>query len=157
LGAQLVQRTPARDIAELLQPSRQPVALALELLEAEQSRAAEGFLAPQGGGAGRNVGEAARDDLRQLTLQARDLPAQGAPGRRLVERLDGQSRRCAAIDRQLLGLAHVPTPPACAPDAGILPAPQALRVGFRRRLHGSRANAHRACSEARQLHSASSA
>jgi len=40
-----VQRAPASQAAEVLQPSREPVALALELLEAEQPRAAEDLFA----------------------------------------------------------------------------------------------------------------
>jgi hypothetical protein len=40
-----VQRAPASDAAEVLQPRSEPVALALELLEAEQARAAEVLLA----------------------------------------------------------------------------------------------------------------
>jgi len=71
-----VQRTPASYPAEILQPSREPVALALELLEAEQPRPAEKLLARQARGSGRDVREAGGDDLRELTLQARDLPAQ---------------------------------------------------------------------------------
>jgi hypothetical protein len=40
-----VQRAPASDSAEILQPSGKPVALALELLEAEQPWPAEMLLA----------------------------------------------------------------------------------------------------------------
>jgi hypothetical protein len=76
-----VQRAPASDTAKILQPSREPVALALELLEAEQPRAAEMLLARQTRGAGRDVRKAGRDDLRELTLQARDLRAQRASSR----------------------------------------------------------------------------
>jgi hypothetical protein len=39
-----VQRAPASHTPEILQPSREPVALALELLEAEQPRSAEMLL-----------------------------------------------------------------------------------------------------------------
>jgi hypothetical protein len=65
-----VQRAPASNAAEILQPSREPVALALELLEAEQPRPAEELLARQPRGAGRDVRKAGGDDLRELTLQA---------------------------------------------------------------------------------------
>jgi hypothetical protein len=65
-----VQRAPASDDAEILQPSGEPVALALELLEAEQPRPAEDLLAGRVRGAGRDVRKAGGDDLRELTLQA---------------------------------------------------------------------------------------
>jgi hypothetical protein len=39
-----VQRALASHTAEILQPSREPIALALELLEAEQPRSAEMLL-----------------------------------------------------------------------------------------------------------------
>jgi hypothetical protein len=58
-----VQRAPAGDTAEILQSSREPVALALELLEAEQPRPAENLLARQARGAGRDVRKAGGDDL----------------------------------------------------------------------------------------------
>jgi hypothetical protein len=70
-----VQRSGASDTAEILQPSREPVALALELLEAEQPRPAEKLLARQARGASWDVRKAGGDNLRELTLQARDLPA----------------------------------------------------------------------------------
>ncbi len=71
-----MQRAPASYTSEILQPSREPVALALELLEAEQPRPAENLLARHARGADRDVRKAGGDDLRELTLQARDLPAQ---------------------------------------------------------------------------------
>jgi len=63
VGAQLVQRAPASDTAKILQPSREPVALALELLEAEQPRSAEMLLACQARGADRDVRKAGGNDL----------------------------------------------------------------------------------------------
>jgi hypothetical protein len=54
------------------------------------------------------VREGARDDLRELALEPGDLHAQRDPRGVLVDPLDG---RCIALDRQLLGLAHDPTPP----------------------------------------------
>jgi hypothetical protein len=99
----------AGDAAHVLQARGQAVALALELLEREQRWSAEGALAPDPRGGGRDVREAGGDDLGELALQARDLRAQRAPRRRLVEPLDRRKRRrgrSTAIDRQLLGLAH---------------------------------------------------
>jgi hypothetical protein len=99
----------AGDGAHVLQAHGQPVALALELLEREQPRPAEGLLARHLRGRRRDVREAGCDDLGELALQARDLLSQRAPRRGLVEPLDGRDGRhggCAAVDRQLLGLAH---------------------------------------------------
>jgi hypothetical protein len=109
VGAQLVQRAPTGHAAQVLHARGEPVALALELLEAEQPRAAEGFLARQARGTDRDVRKAGGDDLRELALQARDLLAQRSAGSRLVERLDSRrDGRCASLHRQLLGLAHAP-------------------------------------------------
>jgi hypothetical protein len=58
-----VQRAPASDAAEVLQPRGEPVALALELLEAEQPRATEALLARQARGSGRDVRKAGGHDL----------------------------------------------------------------------------------------------
>jgi hypothetical protein len=104
-----VNGTLARDRTHVLQPHGQPVALALELSEREQARSAEGLLARQPRGRGGDVREAGSDDLRELALQARDLLSQRAPRGGLVELLDRWSawrERHAAVDRQLLGLAH---------------------------------------------------
>jgi hypothetical protein len=88
--------------AHVLQPSRERVALTLELGEAEQARAADlGLGDPPG--ARRDVRERRGDELRQLALEPRDLPAQRPPRGALVERL---ARRCCAINRQLLEAAH---------------------------------------------------
>jgi hypothetical protein len=78
---QLVQRALECHPPQILQPRGEPVALALELLEAEQARTAEGFLARHARRADRDVREASGDDLRQLTLQARDLTAQRTSSR----------------------------------------------------------------------------
>jgi hypothetical protein len=95
--------------ANVLQAHGQAVALALELGEREQARSAEGLLARHPRGGCGNVREAGGDDLRELALQTRDLVAQRASRGRLVEPLDRRSarrERRAAVDRQLLGLAH---------------------------------------------------
>lgn len=108
MGAQLVQRASTGHAVQILHARGEPVALALELLEAQKAWAAEGFLARQARGADRDVREAGGDDLRELALQARDLRAERSAGGRLVERLEHRRGRCAAFDRQLLGLAHAP-------------------------------------------------
>jgi hypothetical protein len=93
----------AGEPADVLQAPGEPVALALELLEAEQPRPTKDFAARHASGVGRDVREAGCDDLRELTLQSRYLSAQRATCSGLVEVLD--SRR-NAVDRQLLGVAH---------------------------------------------------
>ena len=98
----------AREATNVLHPPGEPVARALELLEAEQARPAERLGAQIARGVGRDVRKAAGDDLRELALEPRDLRSQRTPRGALVERLDG---RCAALDRQLLGLAHATAPP----------------------------------------------
>ena len=103
-----MQRASTGHAAQILHARGEPVALALELLEAQQPRPAKGFLAWQAGDADRDVREAGGDDLRELALQARDLRAKRSAGSRLVERLEHRRGRCAAFDRQLLGLAHAP-------------------------------------------------
>lgn len=96
---------PAGDAAHVLHAHGEPVALALELLEGEQTGPAERFLARHPRGADGDVREAGGDDPRELALQARDLHAQRTARRRLVE-LDRRCGRGAGVDRQLLGLAH---------------------------------------------------
>jgi hypothetical protein len=104
LGAGMRQRT------DLFYAAGKCVSLTLELGEAEQARAAEALAAGVTGGVGGNVREAAGDDLRQLALQSRDLRAQRTSRRQLVDEPDG---RCAAVDRQLLGLAHASDSSSC--------------------------------------------
>lgn len=103
-----MQRASAGHAAQILRARGEPVALALELLQAQQPRAAECFLARQAGGADGDVREAGGDDLRELALETRDLRTQRTTGSGLVERLDSRRGRYAAFDRQLLGLAHAP-------------------------------------------------
>ena len=99
----------ARQPAHVLQASGERVALALELLQAEQARPAEALrpdaeaLGADARGADGDVRERRRDELRELALEPRDLRAQRAPRRALVDSLDG---RGSTIDRQLLELAH---------------------------------------------------
>jgi hypothetical protein len=93
----------AGDPAYVLQAPGEAVALALELLEAEQPWSAKRFVTRHAGGTGRDVRKAGRDDLCELTLQPRHLVAQRATRSGFVEGLDS---RCNAVDRQLLGVAH---------------------------------------------------
>jgi hypothetical protein len=89
VGAQLVQRALAGDPPRVLQTPREPVALALQLREAEQPRAAERVAALRDGEVGGDMRKAGGDDLRKLALELRHLGAQRATCRSLVERLDG--------------------------------------------------------------------
>jgi hypothetical protein len=114
--AALVREACARQRAHVLHAAGERVALALQLREALQARAAEALT---GGVARRidgDVREPRGDDLRQLALQAGDLSAQRPACRLLVDELDA---RCVAIDRQLLGLAHRCDSSSCAgrPDS----------------------------------------
>ncbi len=93
----------AGEPAHVLQAPSEAIALALELLEAEQPRTAERFAVWHASCACRDVRKAGGDDLCQLTLEPRHLSAQRATCSGLVEGLDS---RCDAVDRQLLGLAH---------------------------------------------------
>ncbi len=76
MGLALVLGPLAGQPADVLQASRQPVALALELLEAQQARPAEAL----GRGDARRVGgyvrEGVGDDLRELPLEPGHLAAQ---------------------------------------------------------------------------------
>ncbi len=92
----------------VLQTAGEPVALALELLEAEQARAGKPVVFAHARGTGGDVWEGARDELGKLALEPCDLRAQRDARGALVDPLDS---RCIALNRQLLGLAHDPTPP----------------------------------------------
>lgn len=104
-----------RQRAHVLHAAGERVALALQLREAEQARAAEAL----GRGVARRVGRDVREprghDLRQLALQPCDLCAQRAACRLLVDELDARN---FAIDRQLLGLAHRCDSSSCAGRGG---------------------------------------
>jgi hypothetical protein len=99
---------PVRERAHVLQASCEPVALALELREAQQSRPVESFIGADARGVDGDVRKRRCDRLRDLALELGDLLAQRATSGALVEGLDD---RCAAVDRQLLGVAHASTPP----------------------------------------------
>ncbi len=88
---------------DVLQPSGQRVAAALELLEAEQSRAELRRAVYSARRIDADVREERGDRSRQFTLQARDLRAQRAARGTLVDLLDGLN---ALLGDQLLDLAH---------------------------------------------------
>jgi hypothetical protein len=144
----------ARHAADVLHAPGERVTLSLKLRQAEQARPAKGLAADIARGVGRDVRKAARDEQRQLALQARDLCAQRTPRGALVDRLDG---RCTAVDRQQLGLAHAPTPPRNAGRADSTSAAPAHVTLDERLGEASRAPTQVACSEEPQIHSASSA
>jgi hypothetical protein len=150
----LVLGAPVREHANVLQAPGEPVALALELLEAQQSRSAEGFVGASACRVDRDVRKGGCDRLRELALELGDLRTQRAACGALVEGLDD---RCATVDRQLLGVAHASTPPR---NAGRVDSTSAhacemrlLALAPRR----SRAPLQAASSAARAPHSASSA
>jgi hypothetical protein len=101
--APLVLGALAHQRADVLHAPGERVALPLQLRQAKQARPAERLAAEIARGVGGDVRKAARDEQRQLALQARDLRTQRTTRAALVNGLDG---RCAAVDRQLLGLAH---------------------------------------------------
>jgi hypothetical protein len=103
LRAQLVRGARAAEPTHVLHARREPVALSLELFEAQQARTPERFLSRKPPRADGHVREASRDDLRELALQTCDLGTQRAPGGSLVKRLD-QAR--GTVERQLLSLTH---------------------------------------------------
>jgi hypothetical protein len=83
--AALVRGALARHRADVLNAPGERVALALELREAEQARPTEGLVGEIAPGIGGDVRKAAGDEQGQLALQARDLRAQRAPRRALVD------------------------------------------------------------------------
>jgi hypothetical protein len=89
-----------REATDVLQPTGERVAAALELGEAEQPRTGARF---ELGSVRDRRREERGDRLRQLALQMRDLRTQRASRRVLVELLDGLG---VAVDRQLLELGH---------------------------------------------------
>jgi len=85
--AALVLGAPRGGAAELLQPSRKPVAHALELTEIEQARAAVGLARSDSPGgarherlAGAEIRKGVGEDARDVLLEPRDLCLQRAPG-----------------------------------------------------------------------------
>jgi hypothetical protein len=87
---------------DVLDATREAVALALELLEREQARAAERLRLLDACGVGRDVRKCAGDDPRELALESRHLPAQRAPGSCLVEHPLRREGRSTAIERHLV-------------------------------------------------------
>ncbi len=134
MRAALVLGAHRREPAHVLQPPRERVALALELGEAEQARAADGDPCDSRGADG-DVRERRGDELRQLALEPRDLIAQRTARGALVQRL---AWRCCAIDHHLLVAAHASDSSCRTPDAPILPA--------RTRPNARSADAHRSAS-----------
>lgn len=108
-----------RQRTDLFYAAGKCVSLTIELGEAEQARPAEALAAGVTCGPRGNMREAAGDQVRQLALQARDLCAQRTSRRQLVDEPDG---RRAAVDRQLLGLAHASDSSSCGRTGPILPA-----------------------------------
>lgn len=102
MGAQLVGGAFAGEPPDVLHAAREPVALALELLEAEQTGAAERLRLIDARRVGRDVRERTGDDLRELALESRHLLAQRTPRGGLVERSLRRKGRTTAIERQLL-------------------------------------------------------
>jgi hypothetical protein len=102
MRAQLMRRALARHPADVLHATCEMVALALELLEAEQPRPAGGLELGHASCVDGDVWKRSRDDLRELALEARHLLAQRTTGRRLVGRLLRRQGRDTAVERQLL-------------------------------------------------------
>lgn len=100
--AQLVRGAFASEAADVLHATGQAIALALELLEAEQAWAAERLGLIHARRVGGNVRKAGSDETRKLQLEARNLRAQRAPGCRLIERPLRHEGRGTAVERQLL-------------------------------------------------------
>ncbi|HWD10230.1 MAG TPA: hypothetical protein VG366_00190 [Solirubrobacteraceae bacterium] len=92
----------ASELPDVLHAACEAVALALELLQREQPRAAERVRLLDARRVGRDVRERAGDDLRKLALEPRDLRAQRASRGGLVERPLRRKGRATAIERQLL-------------------------------------------------------
>jgi hypothetical protein len=78
-----------REQAYVLHVPRQPVALALQLLEAQQARTAERLAGGVASRVCRDAREGPGDDLRELALEPRDLTTQGATCGALVGLIDG--------------------------------------------------------------------
>jgi hypothetical protein len=85
--AQLVRGALARHPLDVLHATGKAVALALELLEAEQARPAGGLELGHASRTDGDVRERARDDPRELALEARHLLTQRTTGGRLVGKL----------------------------------------------------------------------
>jgi hypothetical protein len=102
MRAQLMGGAFASEPPDVLHATGEAVALALELLEREQSGAAERLRLLDARRVGRDVRERARDDPRELTLESRHLLAQRTPRGGLVERPLRRKGRTTAIERQLL-------------------------------------------------------
>jgi hypothetical protein len=102
VSAQLVRGTLASKAANVLHAIGQAIALALELLEAEQAWAAERLGPLHARRVCGNVRKAGCDDTREFSLEARDLRAQRTPGCRLIERPLRREGRGTAVERQLL-------------------------------------------------------
>jgi hypothetical protein len=100
--AQLVRGSLASEPADILHATCQAIALALELLEAKQARAAERLGLVHARCVGWNVRKAGGDETRKLQLETRHLRAQRAPGCCLIERPLRREGRGTAVERQLL-------------------------------------------------------
>jgi hypothetical protein len=100
--AQLVRGALAGQATDVLHASGEAVALALELLEAEQAGAAKRLRLVHASRVGGDVRERTGDDLRELALEPRHLLAQRAPGGGLVGRPLRREGRNTAIERQLI-------------------------------------------------------
>jgi hypothetical protein len=100
--AKLVGGAFAGEPPDVLHATCEAVALALELLERQQARAAERLRLLDARRVGRDVRERTGDDLRELELEPRHLLAQRTPRGGLVERPLRRKGRTTAIERQLL-------------------------------------------------------
>jgi hypothetical protein len=100
--AQLVCGALARHPPDVLQTTCEPVAQALELLEAEQARPTGDLELGHASCVDGDVRKRGRDDLRELALEARDLLAQRTTGGRLVGRALRRQGRDTAVERELL-------------------------------------------------------
>lgn len=88
------------ELLRLAHARGEPVALALELGEAEQARAGQGVEELRGGGRRRrDVREARGDDRRELALELRDLRAQRTACGALPCCAPLLDARLAALDR----------------------------------------------------------
>jgi hypothetical protein len=91
--------TLARHAPNVLHATRETVALALELLEAEQAGPTGGLELGHASCIDRDVRKRGRDELRELALEARHLLAQRTTGGRLVGRLLRRQGRDTAVER----------------------------------------------------------
>ncbi|MCW3030713.1 MAG: hypothetical protein JWM66_846 [Solirubrobacterales bacterium] len=149
-----------RERPNVLHAPGERVALALELREAEQARSARRVRRDARRRDG-NVGERRRDELRELSLQARDLRAQRSPRRALADLL---ARGDCSTDRQLLQTGHAYDSSCRRRERRFYQRASSPRAARRRtdaslighRPAGTGSARHGVSSAARQLHSASS-